>query len=218
MNILIDRPLMRLPDGSAEAFARSDASLYALEWNAPLDVFQRIGGDDYGNRNASCTQKRNRTRDVFLAGDYDALLCFDSDIIAPPDALKRLVALDCDIAYGLYVNRPWPHQWCAAVLLAEQRWQSLSSLPSAARESWGQPFEVKGVGFGFTLIRRHVIEAAPFRDWKNVSCDWGLAYDAQRNGWSQVMDLGCVLGHIKRDGAVLWPDPDAPGLIRTEAS
>lgn len=215
MKILVDRPLMRLPDGGVETFARSDASLYALDWDEPLDVFQRIGGDDYGNRNASCTMKRNRTREVFLAGDYDALLCFDSDIIAPTDSLKRLVALDADIAYGLYVNRPFPHQWCAAVMLQEQRWQSLSSLPDTARELWGEVIDVCGVGFGFTLIKRHILEAAPFRDWTNVSCDWGLSYDAQQNGWSQVMDLGCVLGHIKRDGAVLWPDRDA--LVRTEA-
>lgn len=218
MNILIDTPLMRLPDsGRVETFARALDALYGLDWDGPLDYIQRAGDDDYGNRNAACTHKHNRTRAIFLAGEWDALLTVDSDMLPPPDGLKRLVALDCDVAYGLYANRPAPHPWCAAVRLDDHGWRSLSAFPAEARAAWGQPFAVKGVGFGFTLIRRHVIEAAPFRDWSGVSCDWALGCDAQRYGWSQVMDLGCVVGHIARNGTVLWPDPEAPNLVRLEA-
>jgi hypothetical protein len=46
-------------------------------------------------------ERYNRTRDIFLQGDWEALLTVESDMVLPPDAVTRLLDCDADVAYGL---------------------------------------------------------------------------------------------------------------------
>lgn len=218
MRVLVVTPLMREPDGRPRLFGRALQSIYSLRWPCQLDHYHQNGGDDYSDGNGTVTRKFEEARQRFLDGGYDAMLCAESDMIVPADGLERLAALDTDIAYGLYVWRHGKPQWSAYTRVEHWQGRPLSLHPEQARQAWGQCIEVKGIGQGFTLIKRHVLENLHFRNWKGVSCDWALAIDAQEAGYQQVCDLGCVCGHMALTPSprVLWPDPNEAELYRTE--
>ena len=215
MKILVATPVVR-----GELYKRSWLSWYAMDWDGQLDYFQMIGGDKDPLAYNNVVGKYNDARRVMLCGDYDALLTIESDTIVPKDTLKRLIAADADVAYGLYTWRngfPW---WNCYTLLRVDRGVSISQAPEIAKEAWGKVIDVEGVGNGCTLIRRHVMEAVEFK-WalgEFGCCDWHLALDCQRLGFTQKCDLGLVCGHIAIDPVyrILWPDAHADGLYRSE--
>lgn len=175
------------------------------------------------------TYKYNRAREVALRGDYDALVCLEDDIIVPVDAVERLLACDADIAYGLVCWRHGTPVWSARVEDEGGRQKAegghglgrvLSEMPERARALAGQVIDVVGVGMACTLIRRNVLEALQFRlEVKHpVCCDWWLAKDAVRFGFSQRADLGLLCGHITPNPSprVIWPDANEERLWRVE--
>lgn len=211
--------MLKEPDGRARLYGRALQSIYNLRWDGQVDHFMSSGGDDYQDGSATVTRKYEEARRVFLAGSWDAMLCAEYDMIVPEDGLKRLAALDADIAYGLYCFRHGARrEWSAYSELSVTKGVSLSKQPEEARRLWGGAVEVAGIGQGMTLIRRYVLEGMAFRHWKGVSSDWALAVDAQRAGLTQVCDLGCVCGHMTLTPSpqVLWPDPDEEKLYRVE--
>lgn len=218
MRVLVVTPLLRSPVVERTQYhGRSLDSLLQLRWHEQLDYYLPRGGDVLGKGDANVTRKYADARCVFLEGEWDALLTVESDMIVPPDGLEKLAALDCDIAYGLYAMRHGKRLWSAATLLQADRWESLSADPEQARAAWGKVIPVQGVGNGFTLIKRHVLEALPFRNWRGVAQDWCLGIDAQARGYTQLCDLSVVCGHFNLGtGETLWPDIDAPGLVRKE--
>lgn len=202
---------------------------FLQKWDGPLDFLYLSGGDgDDGYENV--TNKYNRARDQFLAGGYDALFCVEADMLIPPDALYKLHTLlvaGADVAYGLYCWRhpPGLGLWNCYPRVSATNGFSITNIPDEARTCWGQLAVVAGLGLGCTLIQRHVLEALPFhhadggRD-RNipVHCDWMLSEDCQRMGFTQVMDLSVVCGHIRpgTPAMAVWPDPEAPGLYRID--
>jgi hypothetical protein len=213
VNILITTPIQRAPNGSAFLFHAAAKSHHSLHWRGQLDYYSpaSVDGDN------PVTSKYQQARKVFLVGDYDALLTLESDMIAPPDTLDRLTALDCDLAYGLYAFRLPPHEWSAFTELRTNKGVSISTQPDTARSQFGQVIPVAGVGLGCTLIRRHVLEALDFRAAYGADCDWSLAIDAQHYGLKQFCDTGLVCGHVDRDGKTVYtPDPNEAGLFRVE--
>src|SRR5690349_15787457 len=42
---------------------------------------------------------------AFLAGGYDALWIVEDDLVVPPDALEKLLAVEADVVYGVYTFR-----------------------------------------------------------------------------------------------------------------
>lgn len=205
-------------------YSRSLTSILSQAAPCPVDYLMLANDDPHtdgtlhGNYR-NITHKYNRARDVFLADDYDAFVCFEDDIIVPPDALTRLLACDSDIAYGLVCWRHGTPVWSARV---EEEGlplgRVLSETPDRARALWGSVIDVVGVGMACTLIRRHVLERLAFRLQPDAveCCDWWLARDARAAGWSQRADLGLVCGHISPTPSprVLWPDKDEPRLWR----
>jgi hypothetical protein len=190
------------------------------------------------------TRQHNKAREIFLAGDYDALLSIEADMVVPPDAIDKLIEADADIAYGLYVWRHKPQRWNTYDEVDLFGGWSLSMYPDKAREAWGNVRDVAGLGMGCTLIRRHVLEHLNFRlydgrgeDWildvhgaemakhgidpyrprPGMFCDdWLLALEAQHFGFTQRAHFGVVCGHI--DGQhVYWPDIDSDKLFRVES-
>lgn len=211
--------MLRDVSGKARLYGRALQSIYNLEWSGQLDHYTANGGDDYMDGNATVTRKYEEARQVFLAGSWDALLCAEYDMIVPADGLKRLAALDADIAYGLYCFRHGGRrEWSAYTELTVKSGTSLSKQPNEARRLWGSAMDVAGIGQGFTLIKRHVLEAMPFRNWPGVCSDWALAIDAGRTGLTQVCDLGAVCGHMTLTPSpqILWPDPNEEKLYRLE--
>jgi len=215
MKVLVATPVMR-----GELYKRAWLSWYAMDCNEQIDFYQMVGGDKDPMAYNNVVGKYQDARHAMLCGNYDALMTVESDTIVPKDALKRLIAADADIAYGLYVWRHGYPFWTAYTKVREAEGVSLSSSPELARKLWGQVIKTEGVGNGCTLIRRHVMEALEFR-WSLGEfgcCDWHLSLDCQKLGFTQKHDLGLVCGHIATDPIyrILWPDANAEGLYTTE--
>ena len=197
-----------------------------------LDTFFPYHGYGDGERDSRdiICDKYNAGRAKALAGGYDAMLTIESDMIVPPDAAVKLAATDADVAYGVYVFRRRPFDWNAYSVLQEDALMGwpLSNVPERARLDWGSVVDVDGVGLGCTLIRRHVLEAFPFRadgikhmDGTRSHADWYAALDWMNAGYTQKCDLSVVCGHIsaqnrkgKLSPCVMWPDPHARGMVR----
>jgi len=160
------------------------------------------------------TQKYQMARDRVLAGDYDAMMTVEYDNIIPADALTRLVAMDTDVAYGLYCCRRKFSRWLAFAEVYDNWGHSLSGKPERAAAAWGNVVETKGVGFGCTLIKRRVLEAIPFRRFPNhpASNDWQFAIDVAAAGFIQKHDCGLLVGHVVQHDPEqqIWPIGELP--------
>jgi hypothetical protein len=86
----------------------------------------------------------------FLKSDATDMLFIDSDVIATPEDILRLLAqsTDKDIVAGAYPRRATDKKF-----FADLYWNENEDL-----EFDGSLMRVKRVGTGFMLIRRHVIE------------------------------------------------------------
>lgn len=214
MNILVVCPIY-------QAYSQSIQSMLLLDWPGRYDLLMLQGEeDDQPDGYARITRKYQEARKQFLAGDYDAMLTIEADMLVPRHALHSLVDTGADVAYGLYC---WRHAilgyaWSAYSVVGGDSGMdglSLSDTPSEATRLWGKVARTQGVGLGCTLIRRHVLEALDFDRRGTASNDWFFAIDARQAGFSQVSDLSVVCGHIQND-RIVWPDPAAPGLARFE--
>ena len=220
--IFVATPMMREMDGKARLYGRALSSIFNLRYSGQLDHYFANGDDDYSDGNTTVTRKYAEARDMFLAGDWTHFVAAEYDMVIPPDGLERLLALDTDIAYSLYVFRHGLREgrylWSAATTLEERRIETLSKDTATARAAWGSVIETKGVGLGFTVIKRHVIASLTFRNWKGVSCDWALAVDAQARGYKQLCDTSVSCGHttIVPNPQILWADPLQPEMARIE--
>ena len=215
------------------------------EYDKPIDWLLAANDNISDKPYENVVNHHNRARQIILEQDYEAMLSIEADMILPPDTASRLMAIDADIVYGLYVWRHKPRRWSAYKTLNLWGGESLSfnSDGQNAREAWGKVKDVAGLGMGCTLIRRNVLEAInfrihdgnpgwivdeykeqfetlginPYRPHPHMVCDdWLLAMDAQHYGFSQKADCGLICGHIFQD-EVLWPDIDADKFYRVES-
>lgn len=212
MNILVVCPIY-------QAYSQSLQSMLLLDWPTRYDLLMLQGEeDDQPDGYARITRKYQHARRQFLAGDYDAMLTVEADMLVPPHALTSLLATGADVAYGLYC---WRHAilgyaWSAYSVVGGDSGtggRSLSDDPSEAQRLWGRTVRTQGVGLGCTLIRRNVLEAIDFDRRGTASNDWFFALDCQTAGFTQAHDLSVVCGHIQ-DDRIVYPDPAAPGLAR----
>lgn len=190
-------------------------AVLALQWLRPISwVFQRDnpepGGDLQAGR-VNILHQYQEARQRFLSGNDDALLVIESDIVPPPDALQKLAALDSDVAYGVYrfrrghiinIFERYPGQ-------PRNEGESLTLHPTKLKQARQAGVTVcSGAGMGCILIKRHVLEAIPFRiqEGDGGHCDTYFNRDVLRAGYSQIADMTVLCGH-KHDltGEILWP-------------
>jgi hypothetical protein len=202
--------------------------LLTQQWDDPLEIMIFWGDDQRPgeSRFAAITRKYQAMRDRFLAGPYDALLTVEDDMYIPSNAIADLVACRADVAYGLYVWRYVGNHWWNAYAKIEQdaesfKYWSLSfDREQAQRHIYaGSVIKVEGLGFGCTLIQRHVLESIPFRidpAYGGACNDTFFAWDCKQAHYTQVCDLSVVCGHRIDDRRVIWPDGSAPELYRIE--
>lgn len=211
MDVLVFTPIYRLEPETVEA-------IFALEWEGPISyLFQRdnpLPGDDRRTGVQNHLHQYQRGREVFLRGRYDAMLVIESDIIPPPDTLKRLAALECDVAYGCYVFRGGDGK----TVNVFERYQDGSlnigeSLSSRGKWQWALRqgvIDCSGAGLGCVLIRRHVLEAIDFRiltpGVTKIHCDTWFTHDVYKAGFSMRADTAVRCGHKTPAGVVLWPE------------
>ena len=207
MNVLVYCPLSPV---EPHIHPRTFASIMALEWDRPLTVvFDR---EDMAHKPcqataySNLTAKHNQARQMALDGDYDAVLFVEADMVIPRHTLKRLDAVNADVAYGLYVSRHKPHQWLAYSQLYGYDGISFSDIPEV--DFWGRVIKSTGVGMGCTLVRREVLKSIEFRcPSPQVADDWYFALDVAGKGFTQKHDCGVVCGHVDGD-TIYWPEPN----------
>lgn len=208
-DIMVFCPVYRLEPETVDA-------IFALEWDGPITYhFQKDNPLTFpteretGVRNHMHQYKRGR--DMFLRGDYDAMLIIESDIIPPPDALKRLAAIDADLAYGAYVFRQSP-----VVNIMEYYYEGALNVGESltVRGLWEDAkkkgvINCSGAGFGCVLIKRHVLEAVDFRVSElpsvRVHCDSWFTCDVYAKGYTMKADAMVHCGHRGEDGVIVWP-------------
>lgn len=217
------RVLVYVPAYPVRPYVRARAweSINALAWDGGLDIVIGKRNHEPYNPDAALdelTDKYNNARRLALAGDYDALLTIEADMIVPSLALYRLMQQPAPVVYGLYCSRRRHHKWLAYTSLTDIGGVSIGENADEAKRAWGKALETKGVGMGCTLIRRDVLERVPFRrEMGAYANDWYFALDCQYLGIRQVTDFGCACGHIDAgNNRIIWPDPDAPNLYRLE--
>lgn len=204
--VLVFVPVFRLEPETVRAVS----ALLLTSWPGSVSVlYQRDNDPRLGGR-ANILRQYQRGREIFLGGGWDAMLVIESDIIPPDDTLKRLWALEADLAYGVYrfriseiINVFEYHQG------AKTPGSSLSLNPRALRAAVGHgQVDCSGGGLGCVLIKRAVLEAVDFRREAagSADCDTFFTRDCWQAGYKMRADLGVVCGHVDIDGELLMPD------------
>ena len=161
--------------------------------------------------------KYQRARAKALAEGFDALVTVEHDMVLPVDALEKLSETAAPVVFGTYTLRHGSH------VLNTWRYEnrrnfgmSLSLYPHELRilrrAGVGR---VSGVGWGCTLIRRDVLERAPFVD--DGQC---MAGDLPFASWCLAEDVLMLArfdvecGHVE-DGKILMPY-ETTDLVKVE--
>ena len=107
MKILLFCPLNPSKDHAGkptvQLFGRTNTSIFQQNYE-PLDIWFSKGDNPFFDSNGrhNIAHNYNKARKWVLENDYDALFTVEADMIVPPDALEKLLAVDADVAYGLY--------------------------------------------------------------------------------------------------------------------
>jgi len=136
--------------------------------------------------------------------ECDTLCLIDDDMIFDADSLSKLRDSDCDfdLLSALYVCRRYPH---VPIDVYEGR----------ARIPGSGIYEVTSVGFGFTLIKRNVIEKLrEVTPADEMVCQWGrdlkgedfyFCERARQQGFSVGLNASVKIGH-RFNYVSVWDD------------
>jgi len=215
-DVLVFTPVYRLEPETVKG-------VMDLEWDGPLSfLLQRDNpywtGAERRDAVANHLHQYQRGREFFLQGTFQALLVIESDIIPPPDTLKRLAALDTDVAYGVYVfrgnRRPIVNIFEAYRAKNGVRARNIGE-SLTVRGLWPEAvkqgvIDCSGAGLGCTLIKREVIEAVEFRlgpeSRRGAHCDSYFTCDVWAGNYGMKADTAVICGHKDVDGTILWPE------------
>lgn len=155
-------------------------------------------------------------QEVFLAGEWDALLTVEHDNELPDDALQRMYGTKADVVYAPYVLRHGMRQLSTWQYINDRNLgMSLTLYPfELAQLKAAGVGRVSGVGHGCTLFRRHTLEALPFRavgDGTNFCPDIPFAEDALRMGFVSMGRFDAPVAHWEK-GVRLEPYQEG-GLV-----
>jgi hypothetical protein len=212
MDVMVFTPVHRLEPQTVQALLALEPGDGAVTLVLQRDNPRRTDdarADGWSNH----LHQYQRGLELFQASRCDAMLVVESDMIPPPDALVRLAALPADVAFGCYVFRQGTGD-VVNVLERYHRWpkqarnigESLSvrGLWETAQEQG--VIDCSGSGLGCTLIRRPVLEQAPFEAQPdNGFFDWHWVQTVYAQGWRMMADCNLHCGHVTPDGRVLWP-------------
>lgn len=183
-------------------------SIHSLEFDGAID---RLFAHDnpYGDMNSrNILYNYQKAERIVKAEGYDYLMTIEDDIIPPPDALQKMIAVNADIVYGVYcfrkgaplinISKPNDHMESYGLPDNLKAWQ----------EVFGQVIECGGLGLGCTLIKRQVFDSLSFHSISGHDSDTQLALDARRLGLRQMCDTSVLCGHRRSNSVVIWPTID----------
>lgn len=211
-------------DGIDQYWNESLESFKALKAPAGVTVDKFIVRDnpiknpEYKHMNT--LQMYQNAQKKVLAEDYDALLIFEHDMLVPEDGLIKLWEIDVPVAYGLYMLRHGAKCVNAFTMIDDSPniGKSVSFKKSVFLAALRKKIvRVSGVGFGFTLIKREVLEKVPFRQTdQNFAPDWGFAVDCTKKKIKQYCRFDVICGHIEQDGVILFPKEDKVNVTKVK--
>jgi hypothetical protein len=217
VKILLFCPTYKLAGGKLAIHKETRESIEKLTIPDGVELEVEISTNNPNGLTGNSKQDHENTlyqyryaRQRMLSGDYDYLFTVEHDMIIPEDALVKMLAMDADVVYGLYLLRHFKPV-LNALRSVNSRWPdaSLTMFPEIVNKAKAQGWiEVSGVGFGCTLIRRKVLEKLDMRRSEiggHPSPDMPFAADCMRNGFRQICRFDVICGHIKPDGDVLVP-------------
>jgi len=129
--------------------------------------------------------------------DKDFLMFVDSDIIFPPYSVWNLIERDKDIVGGLYYGKNESHKPIVYRLNENDRFENIIEYPK-------ELFECDGIGAGFLLIKKKVLDA--FTD--DVIKKLGKPFNMRQkdDGSEEGEDLAFAR-RVKALGYKIWCDP-----------
>jgi hypothetical protein len=191
------------------------ASVVAQRWAGTLEweVGRRNPYPPPDVRNVAHQVQVMRWR--FLAGSYDALWLVEHDMTCGPNTLQTLYDTDADVVYAPYLlrhGRPVSSAW--RYENARNLGESLSLYPAElAQARQAGHAKVSGIGFGCTLMRRHVVQAIEFRGNEHAP-DIPFAQDALRLGYTSIARFDVAAGHIHGEVTLTMGDiPDNKVMV-----
>lgn len=187
---------------------RTVASIKAQVTDIPFDWEIGHHNPFPGRRMENVVAQYQRARSICLAGDYDAMLTVEHDMILPADAIQKLWATSAPVVYGVYLLRHGTPTLSAWQYVNDRNMgMSLSLYPNEIRryrrQGWAR---VSGVGWGCTLIRRPVLERLQIHSSEPSDAgDLTFASECLRAGIEMVARFDVPCGHIMENGTVLEP-------------
>jgi len=175
----------RLEDETIQSIISQRCS-WELDWFFPIYNIQDPDTPSWG---LNIVYKYEKARQIAIALNYSHLFLLESDIIAPSDALERLINLNADIALGLYRLRP---EWSGGSYIFPRLEPN-----SGIREP-------NGMNFGCTLIGTHVLREIEF----DIGLDGSFYQQAKAKGFKILCDTSLLLGHKDKNGKVYWIEDD----------
>ncbi len=204
--------LIGIPTGGQPTRPFLDA-LSALELPPAVTDADRL----VWNGNAVAVQREMIARDAVQRG-ADLLAMIDDDIVAPPDALVKLIAAleadpDAALAGALYYSRD------SARPMAVARWSSADTTTAAIPAyADGKVAVVDGVGFGCIVLRvaalgalslpyfaAHVYVDPSARSVRQCDEDYLLCERLRHAGQRVLLHAGVRCGHYDRGSGTTAP-------------
>lgn len=191
-------------------------------WGRPHMYVEYQNDQPFKEGYDNVTYLYEKARQQFLATDCDAFVSVEDDIIIPEHGFGALADADKDVVMGVYCLRQKPNfRWNTFHRVGDDEGISLTEhnpntcITLCRHESI---YPVDGVGLGFTMIKRHVLEQLTFERRGSACNDWYFSIDCQERKIQQYGHFGVLCGHIMTDGVrrVLWPDPKGHNLHREE--
>jgi len=192
INVIIGLPAQR---GQLEPECFS--SLYAARRRL---YEQGIVHNILGNQCSVISAGRNGIVQEFLnKTNADYLMFVDSDTQFPVWGIQRLISRNVDVIGGIYYHKEGSHSPTIYKLREDGFFRSYSEF-----DIFDEPFEVDGIGTGFLLIKRAVLERFTPDVVKLIGTPFGFGYAP--DGVEEGEDLS-FCRRIKKLGVKVWADP-----------
>lgn len=157
----------------------------------------------------------NEARKFFLKmKKFDCMLTVESDVIAPPDSLEKLVTAitSFDIVGGIYRLRKagnicaWK-EYRNEIAMGQDEFPSNMFSLVFSKEDFDALNRMEVIpcdmtGFGFTLIKKRVLKIIEWGYNERWAHDWKFAYDLRRYRFKAAAHGGVRCDHIDDDGKI----------------
>lgn len=144
-----------------------------------------------------------------LEKKYDYLFFVDTDVLLPPNAIQKLLAVKQPISSGVYLSGlPVSGSLRIAPVLYDfsekEDYYKIIPMNDVMEDLI---FEIAACGFGCCLIRREVLEKVQLRYNEKIQSgeDIFFCYDARKLGYRTFVNTTVRCTHMVADGDVTFP-------------